>query len=224
MSTRTRTRSPQPFLTWLEILFIIFGLGIMLVIGALGAVGLLLLLQSFAATATKSYWFISRSSAMLAYLLLTLSVTWGLVQSGAILRSFIPPALALGLHNFLSWTALVMAAIHALVLLGDTYIQLDLLHLFIPFSAPYQPFWVGVGVIAFYLIFLLNLSFYVRKQIGQKNFRTFHYLSYLVYVLVTLHSLGSGTDSQSLLRLYVLGAGAVITLTAWRTVNALLRK
>lgn len=222
MSTQTRTN--RPFLTWLEIFIIIFGLGAMLVIGGLGAAGLLTLLQSFAATAAQSFWFISRSSGVLAYLLLTLSVLWGLVQSGAILRPTIPPALALGLHNFLSWSALVMAGLHAVVLLGDGYIKMGLLPLFVPFIAPVQPFWVGLGVIALYLSLLLSLSFYVRKHIGQKNFRAFHYLTYLAYILVTLHGLGSGTDSRSLLVLYVLSAGAVINLTFWRTAKALLKK
>lgn len=222
MSTQTRTN--RPFLTWLEILIIIFGLGAMLVIGGLGAVGLLTLLQSFTATVAQSFWFISRSSGVLAYLLLTLSVLWGLVQSGAILRPTIPPALALGLHNFLSWSALVMAGLHAVVLLGDGYINMGLLPLLVPFTAPVQPFWVGLGVIALYLSLLLSLSFYVRKHIGQKNFRAFHYLTYLAYILVTLHGLGSGTDSRSLLVLYVLSAGAVINLTFWRTAKALLKK
>jgi len=196
----------------------------MLVIGGLGAAGLLTLSQSFAATAAQSFWFISRSSGVLAYLLLTLSVLWGLVQSGAILRPLIPPALALGLHNFLSWSALVMAGLHAVVLLGDGYINMGLLSLLVPFTAPVQPFWVGLGVIALYLSLLLSLSFYVRKHIGQKNFRAFHYLTYLAYILVTLHGLGSGTDSLSLLVLYAISAGAVINLTFWRTAKALLKK
>ena len=161
---------------------------------------------------------------MLAYLLLTLSVLWGLMQSGAILRPIFPPVLALGMHNFLSWAALVMVALHALILLGDGFIKMKLVHLFIPFVAPYRPFWVGLGVIAFYLAFLLSLSFYVRRNIGQKTFRYFHYLSYLTFILVTLHSLGSGTDSSHLLVLYVLSTGAVITLTFWRLANTLRAK
>jgi predicted ferric reductase len=212
----TRTRSTRPFLSWREVIIIIFGLVVMASISALGVAGLSSLVRSFATTAAKSYWFISRASGVLAYLLLTFSVLWGLMQSGAILRPIIPPVLALGMHNFSSWAALVMAALHALILLGDGFIRMGLVHLFIPFIAPYEPFWVGMGVIAFYLTFFLSLSFYVRRYIGQKTFRYFHYLSYLTYTLVTLHGLGSGTDSSYLLVLYALSAGAVITLTFWR--------
>jgi sulfoxide reductase heme-binding subunit YedZ len=216
----TQTNPTRPSLTWLERIFIIFGLGMMVIIGVLGAKGLLSLVSSFTATATKSYWFISRSGGVLAYLLLTFSVLWGLMQSGAILRPIISPVLALGMHNFLSWAALVMVALHALILMGDGFIKMELVHLFIPFVAPYQPFWVGLGVIGFYLAFFLSLSFYARRYIGQKTFRYFHYLSYLTFILVTLHSLGSGTDSNYLLVLYVLSAGAVINLTFWRFANA----
>jgi predicted ferric reductase len=215
----TRTHLTRPSLTWLELIFIIIGLGTMVVIGALGVEGLVSLVRSFATTAAKSYWFVSRASGVLAYLLLTLSVLWGLMQSGAILRPIIPPVLALGMHNFLSWAALIMVALHALILLGDGFIKMGLVHLFIPFIAPYQPFWVGLGVIAFYLALLLSLSFYARRYIGQKTFRHFHYISYLAFILVTLHGLVSGTDSSHLLVLYVLSAGAVITLTFWRFAN-----
>ncbi len=218
----THAQSTKPLFTWIEVLIIIFGLGMMLVIGGFGAAGIVSLTQSFTGTATKSFWFISRVSGVLAYLLLSFAVLWGLVQSGAILRPIIPPLLAFGLHNFLSWAALVMTALHALILLGDGYIKMGLVHLFIPFIAPYEPFWVGLGVIAFYLALLLSLSFYARKYIGQKTFRAFHYLSYFTYILVTLHSLGGGTDSRYLLILYTLSAGAVINLTFWRFAKALL--
>jgi sulfoxide reductase heme-binding subunit YedZ len=216
----TRTRSTRTSLSWREGIFIILGLILMAGIGALGVAGLSSLLQSFAATATKSYWFISRASGVLAYLLLTFSVLWGLMQSGAILRPIIPPLLVLGMHNFLSWAALVMVALHALILLGDGFIKMGLVHLFIPFIAPYRPFWVGLGVIALYLTFALSVSFYVRRHIGQKTFRYFHYSSYLAYTLATLHGLGSGTDISYLPVLFILSAGAVIVLTFWRFSNA----
>jgi hypothetical protein len=35
--------------------------------------------------------------------------------------------------------------------LGDHYISFELFHLTVPFSAPYQPFWTGLGTIGLYL-------------------------------------------------------------------------
>jgi sulfoxide reductase heme-binding subunit YedZ len=216
----THTDSQKHSLPWFDLLVVTLGLGIISASGVIGVSALVALGRSLPLTSSKAYWFISRSSGVLAYMLLTLGVMWGLVQSGAILRPTIPPLLAFGLHSFLNWASLAMTALHALILLGDNYIKLTLADLVIPFTSPYRPLFVGLGVLAFYLMFLLALSFYARRQLGQKTFRTLHYASYLTYLLVTWHSLGAGSDSHLLWPLYVLSLGAISYLTMWRIANA----
>ncbi len=215
----THTDSQKHSLPWFDLLVVIFGLGIVSAFWVIGVSALVSLSHSLPLTSSKAYWFISRSSGVLAYTLLTLGVMWGLVQSGGILRPTIPPPLALGLHSLLNWTSLAMAALHAFILLGDNFIKLTLGDIVIPFISPYRPLAVGLGVLAIYLMFLLALSFYVRRQLGQKTFRTLHYASYLTYLLVTWHSLGAGSDSRLLWPLYVLSIGSVGFLTMWRIAN-----
>lgn len=178
-----------------------------------------MLVQAAPATSDKAYWFISRSSGVLAYLLLTFGIMWGLVQSGAILRPTIPPLLALGLHSFLNWGALVMSALHGLVLLGDNYIKMSLAAVAIPFASDYEPLLVGLGIIGFYLMLLLSSSFYARKWLGQKRFRLFHYASYPTFLLVTWHGLALGTDSGLMWPLSVISLAAVLLFTSWRVIN-----
>jgi predicted ferric reductase len=215
----THTDSQKHSLPWFDLLVVIFGLGIVSAFWVIGVSALVSLSHSLPLTSSKAYWFISRSSGVLAYVLLTLGVMWGLVQSGSILRPTIPPPLALGLHSLLNWTSLAMAALHALILLGDNFIKLTLGDIVIPFISPYRPLAVGLGVLAIYLMFLLALSFYVRRQLGQKTFRTLHYASYLTYLLVTWHSLAASSDSRLLWPLYVLSIGSVGFLTMWRIAN-----
>jgi predicted ferric reductase len=215
----THTDSQKHSLPWFDLLVVIFGLGIVSAFWVIGVSALVSLSHSLPLTSSKAYWFISRSSGVLAYVLLTLGVMWGLVQSGSILRPTIPPQLALGLHSLLNWTSLAMAALHALILLGDNFIKLTLGDIVIPFISPYRPLAVGLGVLAIYLMFLLALSFYVRRQLGQKTFRTLHYASYLTYLLVTWHSLAASSDSRLLWPLYVLSIGSVGFLTMWRIAN-----
>ena len=186
------------------------------IFGMVGVLGLASLGRTLPLTSAKAYWFVSRSSGVLAYLLLTLSVIWGLVQSGAILRPTIPPALALGLHNFLSWAGLVMSALHALVLLGDNNPTMNLADIVIPFVGPYRPIWVGLGVVGIYLMLLVSVSFYVRSKIGQKNFRLLHYTSYAAFLLVSWHAMGAGTDTSALRLVYVTCISGVGLLTVWR--------
>jgi predicted ferric reductase len=216
----THTDSQKHSFPWFNLLVIALGLGVISAFWVIGVSSLVSLSHSLPLTSSKAYWFISRSSGVLAYVLLTLGVMWGLVQSGGILRPTIPPLLALGLHSFLNWSSLAMAALHAIILLGDNFIKLTLGDIVIPFISPYRPLVVGLGILAIYLMFLLALSFYVRRQLGQKTFRTLHYASYLTYLLVTWHSLGASSDTRVLWPLYVLSIGSVGFLTMWRIANS----
>src|SRR5437868_651190 len=70
--------------------------------------------------------------------------------------------------------------------------------LIIPFaSSAYRPIWVGLGQIAFYLLLLVTFTFYIRRQIGNRLWHGIHYLSYLVFAMILLHGLLSGTDSAN---------------------------
>ena len=217
MSTRTTSRTDSSI--WFEITNALFGFGAVVIFSLVSLIAIISLASTLPATGDKAYWFISRSSGVLAYVLLTGGAMWGLVQSGGILRPTLPPLLALGLHSFLNWGALVMSALHALILLGDNYIKLSLADLTIPFVSAYQPFLVGLGILSFYLMFLLSSSFYARKWLGQKTFRKLHYVTYPTFLLVTWHSLAIGTDSGLMWSVSLLSLGAVILLTLWRIGN-----
>ena len=168
------------------------------------------------AASSKAYWFVSRSSGVIAYLLITVSVLWGLVQSGALFRPRVPPLLALGLHNYLSLAGLALAALHGLILLGDSYTRFSLQQVMTPFMSTYRPIPVGLGIVGFYLMLLLSVSFYLRRWIGQKSFRLLHYGSFGAFALVTLHGVLAGTDSGPLWPLYALSLILVLGLTALR--------
>jgi hypothetical protein len=191
-------------------------LGAAVALALLGAAGALVAGYYLPATAARSYWFVSRSSGVVAYLLVTLSVVWGLVQSGRLFRATVPPLLALGTHSFLSWFGLALAGLHALVLTGDQYIKMDVAQVLTPFLAPYRPVPVGLGVLGFYGMLLLTLSFYARNHIGQRQFRLLHYGSFGIFVLVTLHGLLAGTDNGALWWLYPASLTAVLVLVVLR--------
>jgi len=167
---------------------------------------------------TSAFWYMARSGGIVAYLLLWLSTVWGLTLSTKITAGLIPAPVAYGLHEFLSIGAVLFTVIHAAVLLGDEYIRFNLLHLTIPFIAPYEPLWTGLGVIALYVTAILTISFYFRKKIGQKLWRKMHYLAFAGYALALLHGLMTGTDSVAGgFKLMYLGTGfSVLFLTYFR--------
>lgn len=159
---------------------------------------------------TPVYWYMARSGGIIAYLLLWLSVVWGLVMSTKISR-LIAPQLIYGLHEFLAILALMFVALHSFVLLGDRYFDFNIFHLVIPFTSPYEPLWTGLGTIAFYLSLIVTASFYVRKQIGHKLWRTMHYITFLAYALALGHGLMAGTDSDTaVMQLVYLSTGLTV--------------
>ena len=63
----------------------------------------LLSLDTLLGLADNWPWYLSRSTALVAYLLMTGSVIWGLILSTKIVKDVTPPALVLPIHNFISW-------------------------------------------------------------------------------------------------------------------------
>ena len=174
-------------------------------------------------TSEKAAWYLTRASGLVAYLLLSLSTIWGLLLSGKMVKKRIPPATALTLHNYLSWTSIGFTIFHAAVLLFDNYYRYTIATLLIPFIGPYLPIWVGLGVIALYLMLATSLSWYWRKKIGQNNWRKLHYLTFFAYLLTTLHGFMAGTDAAQLGIMFALSGIIVLFLTFYRILAAVNR-
>lgn len=169
----------------------------------------------------KVAWYLTRSSGTVAYLFLSASTIWGLLLSSKLVKEIVPPPVALAMHDSLSWIAVGLASFHALVLLFDSYYTYTIGNLLIPFTGPYEPLLVGVGTIAFYLMLLLSASFHARKWLGAKRWRQLHYLTFVSYLLVTLHGWLVGTDSATFAWLYGGSTLLVLFLTLYRIVTAM---
>ncbi len=155
--------------------------------------------QSLLGTAPKAYWYLSRASAMVAYALLWMSMASGLIITNKLARVWPGGPTAFDLHQFTSLIGLAFALFHALILMGDKYINYNLAQVLVPFnSTGYKPLWVGLGQIGFYLFVIVALSFYARKRLGNRAWRLIHQLSFLMFVLALLHGIFAGTDSTVL--------------------------
>ena len=177
------------------------------------------LVESLRGPEPKAPWYLARVAGLLAYLLLSLSIVLGLLTSSRLARRWPGAPAAIDLHQFTSLLVIGLSAFHALVLLGDRYTGFSLGQLLLPFAArAYQPFWVGLGQTGFYLAALVAGSYYWRQRIGPRVWRRLHYASFAVYVLVTAHGLGAGTDASAppVRLLYATSALAILGLTAIR--------
>jgi predicted ferric reductase len=169
----------------------------------------------------KAFWYLSRTSALVAYGLTWLSVALGLLVTNKLARVWPGGPMAVDVHQFASLLGLAFALFHVLILMGDRYTNYTFGQLFIPFaSVNYRLQWVGLGQIAFYLIPPVAFSFYARKLIGYRAWRTLHYLSFVTFALVLTHALFSGTDSTMdfIRTMYGITGGSVLFLTVYRVV------
>ncbi len=167
---------------------------------------------------TSAFWYMARAGGIVGYLLLWLSTVWGLTLSSRVTSGLVPAPIAYGLHEFLSILAILFSVLHAVVLLGDEYISFNIFHLAIPFTAPYEPLWTGLGTIGLYFSAAMTGSFYIRKHIGQKVWRALHYFTFAAFLLVLGHGIMAGTDSSlAVIKLMYLGTGfSVLFLVYYR--------
>jgi sulfoxide reductase heme-binding subunit YedZ len=139
------------------------------------------------------FWITSRAAGTAALLLSSLTVCVGLLMGGRILKGRRPELRVT--HEALSLAALAALAIHGLSLLGDSYLHPSLADVAIPFVGGYETLWTSTGIIAFWMLLVLGLSYYARVRIGVHRWRKLHSLAALAWLLGLVHALGEGTDA-----------------------------
>ncbi len=143
-------------------------------------------------------WHFIRSAGTAAYILLTASTVWGLFISAKVVKNWSPGVMSMLMHATLSWLAILFGMGHGLLLLVDRYFNYRLTDVLVPFTGPYRPFATGLGIIGFWIALIVTLSFSVRRQMGNRAWRTLHLSSYIAFGLSTVHGLLAGADAQGL--------------------------
>lgn len=197
-----------------------------MLMGVLGAMLLLsnwggVLLGSLAGPSPKAYWYLSRGSAFVALGLLWVSMALGLLITNKTARIWPGSLAAFAVHEYVSLLGLGVGIFHALILMGDHYMNYQLAQILLPFgSENYRPAWVGLGQIGLYAWALISASFYVRKKIGPKIWRFIHFAAFANFILALIHGLGSGPDASApwAQGVYWFFGGSILFLTIYRVI------
>lgn len=80
------------------------------------------------------WWFLARSSGIVAWALLTASVLWGIVLSTDLFPRNRRPAWLLDLHRWLGGLTCGFLALHLVTLWADSYIEFTIADFLIPFT------------------------------------------------------------------------------------------
>jgi sulfoxide reductase heme-binding subunit YedZ len=131
------------------------------------------------------------------YLVLWLSVMAGLGLTTALIDRVGGRGVIYSLHAFTTSLAYGFLALHLLSLAADPTVDFGLKELLVPFASAWREPFTGLGVLAGELTVLVGASFAVKRRIGQRAWRAFHWLAFPLYGLALLHGLGAGTDAQT---------------------------
>lgn len=142
-----------------------------------------------------SVWTITRAAGITSFLLLFLSMVFGILQGYPNLTPK-TKATFYTLHESTSWFGLLIAGLHTLVLLFDKYVGYSIGELFVPFSESAKPVLTGIGTIAFYLMAILIVTSDFRNKMSKKVWKTIHYLSVLCFAGALWHGIFMGTDTK----------------------------
>lgn len=155
------------------------------------------------------FWIASRAAGSAALLLSSVSVCVGLLMGGRLVkRRGIDLRVA---HEALSLATIAALLVHGLTLLGDGFLNLSLGEVAVPFLGSYKTLWTTTGIVAFWMLLSLGLSYYARARIGVQRWRMLHRFTALAWILGIVHSLGEGTDAG---QAWFLAMTAIVVLPA----------
>ena len=140
------------------------------------------------------WWFVARSSGIIALVLLVATVVRGVLLRTRVLKPHDRPAWLLELHKWLGGTALVMTGFHMLGLLLDGYIGHGPAELFVPGASGYRTVGVAVGVVSFYLLVAVQVTSSLRSRLSRRAWHAIHLSSYGLIWGAAIHAGMAGTD------------------------------
>lgn len=162
-------------------------------------------------------WIALRAAGIGSYVMLFLSVTWGLVATTGVTRRISKPSANL-FHASVATTGLVLLGVHLGLLLVDRFMPFSPSDLLVPMSSTYRPVAITVGIVAMYAIVAIVVTSWLRKRIGTTWWRRVHLLAVPAFTLALLHGILAGTDTEQpwMFALYAATGLTVVFLTLVR--------
>jgi len=164
------------------------------------------------------WWWMSRASGMVAAVLLVGSLVLGVLLATRALRAIDSPAWMLAMHRWFSAMACIFIAVHLLSLVADNYTHFAWKEIFVPGGSAWKTTPVALGVVAMYLLVVVEGTSLAKNRMPRPWWKGLHYLGYIAVWLTSLHGALSGTDATN--RVYRIVA---LVLTAVAVMAAITR-
>jgi predicted ferric reductase len=142
-------------------------------------------------------WFVNRGTGVVVLVLLTFSLTLGVLATVRASSHWWPRFVTQALHRNIALLALALLIAHAGSAIVDGFVDIQVIDAVIPFGAGYETLWSALGTIALDLVVLAIVTSLARHRFGLRRWRAVHLTTYLAWPLGLAHGLGIGTDQRT---------------------------
>jgi sulfoxide reductase heme-binding subunit YedZ len=167
---------------------------------------------------SSALWYAARGTGFVAVVMLSVSVTLGILTTMRWSTPRWPRFVTAALHKNSSLLSVVFLAVHIASTLLDPVSPVHLLNALVPFTGSYRPLGIGLGVVAIDLLAALVVTSLLRRYIGYRIWRAVHWSAYACWPIAMLHGLESGTDAATpwARAVYLACAASVFAGLVWR--------
>lgn len=173
-------------------------------------------------TTGTAFWFASRATGVISLILFSLVAILGILINRQGRLPGLPRFAVTGLHRNLSLLTVAFLGMHIVTAIVDGYAHIPWLSTLVPFTSGYERFWIGLGTMAVDLFAAVIVTSLLRDRLRPAVWRAVHWLSYVSYPVIVVHSMGAYKDLRSgwLLALTMATVFAVVTAIGYRILDA----
>ena len=118
---------------------------------------------------THLAWYVARASGLIAWLLLSAAVIWGLLLSTRVMNRKPSPKWLLDLHRFLGGLAVTFTAIHVAGMVGDNYLHFGRADVLVPFASQWRPTAVALGNVSAWLLAAVEVTSLLMRHLPRRR-------------------------------------------------------
>ncbi len=142
----------------------------------------------------RFWWWLSRASGVVAWLVVVAAVVWGLLASTKMIRRRGMPAWILDLHRYLGTLTVVFVAVHVGAIWADSFVKFGPRELFVPLASTWRPHAVAWGILSTYLLVAIQTTSWLMRRLPRRLWHRVHVLSIPMLAMATVHGFLAGTD------------------------------
>ena len=150
-----------------------------------------------AATNPSPYWYATRGLGVSTLIVLTVTVVLGILTATRWSGEETPGFVAVDLHRNFSLLGMCLLLAHIVTTVLDPFAHISVRDVIIPVGAAYRPVWLGLGVVAFWIVVGVAATSLLRDRVGPRVWRVIHWAAYASWPLALVHGLGTGSDSRA---------------------------